>query len=321
MRRREFIGLVGGAVAWSFNAGAQQTAIPVVGFLAIGSPESDGFRVAAFVQGLEHMGYVEGRNVAFEYRWAQEEYDAMPSLAADLVNRRVALIAAIGVTPAALAAKAATATIPIVIMIGGDPVSFGLVASLNRPGGNVTGVTSLTSQLVAKQIEVLHETVPTLLVNPKNPNAESDVKEVQAAAEVIGRKLVIVNANAERDLEAAFTTLIEQRVGALSVDSDRFFTSRREQILALAAQYRLPAIYSLRDFVTSGGLMSYGPNIADGYRQAGIYAGRILKGENPANLPVQQSTKFELVINLKTAKALGLTFPLSLLGRADEVIE
>jgi putative tryptophan/tyrosine transport system substrate-binding protein len=312
MRRREFIGLVGGAVAWSFNAGAQQTAIPVVGFLAIGSPESDGFRVAAFVQGLEHMGYVEGRNVAFEYRWAQEEYDAMPSLAADLVNRRVALIAAIGVTPAALAAKAATATIPIVIMIGGDPVSFGLVASLNRPGGNVTGVTSLTSQLVAKQIEVLHETVPTLLVNPKNPNAESDVKEVQAAAEVIGR---------ERDLEAAFTTLIEQRVGALSVDSDRFFTSRREQILALAAQYRLPAIYSLRDFVTSGGLMSYGPNIADGYRQAGIYAGRILKGENPANLPVQQSTKFELVINLKTAKALGLTFPLSLLGRADEVIE
>jgi putative ABC transport system substrate-binding protein len=300
--------------------------MPVIGFLGSGSPESEAFRVAAFREGLNQTGYIEGRNVAFEYRWAQNQYDRLAALASDLIGLQVSVIAAVGLTPAALAAKAATATIPIVFATGGDPVKLGLVASLNRPGGNLTGVSFLVSMMAPKRLEILVEAVPNataigFLVNPTNPNAVSETSEIQAAAATIRRKLLVVKASTDSELEAAFTKLAQQRVGALCVAADQYFLSRRDRLAALASGHGLPAIYNAREYVTAGGLMSYGTLVADAHRLMGIYAGRILGGEKPANLPVQQSTKLELVINLRTAKALGLEVPAQLLARADEVIE
>jgi putative ABC transport system substrate-binding protein len=324
MRRREFITLLGAAAAWPFAAGAQQ-AMPVIGFLGIRAPGEDPQLLTAFRQGLTQSGYVEGQNLAIEYRWAESQYDRLPDLAAELVRRRVAVIVATAI-PAALAAKAATTIIPIVFTGGVDPIEFGLVASLRRPGGNLTGVTSLTVELGPKRLELLHEAVPTattiaLLVNPTNPNAETQARDAQAAARILGLGLPVLRASTERDLDAAFATLAQLRAGGLVIGSDPFFNSRREQLAALTVRHAVPTIYGYREFAAAGGLMMYGSSLTDSYRLVGVYTGRILKGEKPADLPVQQSTKVELVINLKTAKALGLTFPLTLLGRADEVIE
>jgi putative tryptophan/tyrosine transport system substrate-binding protein len=326
MRRREFVTLLCGvAVAWLRAARAQQP-LPVIGFLSTGSRQFDALRLAAFRRGLSEMGYVESRNVASEYRSAEDHYDRLPALAAELVRRQVAVIVALGSPPAALAAKTASTTVPIVFAIASDPVGLGLVASLNRPGGNVTGVTSLASMIVAKQFEMLHETVPKamvigFLVNPSNPNAETDTTEARKATRTLGLELHILNASTEREIDTAFTTLAQKGAGALVVVSDGFFNARSDQFAALAARHALPTIYAFREFAEAGGLMSYGPGFADAYREAGIYTGRILKGDNPADLPVVQATKIELIINLRTAKALGITFPLSLLGRADEAIE
>jgi putative ABC transport system substrate-binding protein len=301
--------------------------MPVVGFLGTGSSESDAFRVAAVRRGLTEAGYVEGRNVKFEYRLAEGHYERLPALATELVHREVAVIVAIGGITSAVAAKSATITIPIVFVIGGDPVGLGLVASLNRPGGNITGVSFLVSTLAAKAFEVLHETVPQAaligyLVNPSNADANINTKNVMAAAESIGQKLLVVQASTDSELEAAFATLAQQRAGALVVGAEPFFISRRDKLIEIAARQKLPAIYTIREFAEAGGLMSYGTSITEAIRLAGRYAGRILKGERPADLPVQQSEKVELVINLKTAKTLNdLTIPLPLLGRADEVIE
>jgi putative ABC transport system substrate-binding protein len=326
MRRREFIGLVSGAAAVLGAAHAQQPVLPVVGFLGTGSSESDAFRLSAVRQSLMEAGYVEGRNVTFEYRLAEGHYERLPALAAELVHREVTVIVAIGGITSAVAAKSATATIPIVFVIGGDPVGLGLVASLNRPGGNITGVSFLASTLAAKAFEVLHETVPKAaligyLVNPTNADASTNTKNVLAAAESVGQKLLVVQASTDSELEAAFAALIQQRAGALVVGAEPFFLSRRAKLIELAARHKLPAIYTLREFAAAGGLMSYGTSITEAIRLAGLYAGRILKGAKPADLPVQQSEKVELVINLKTAKTLDLTVPLPLLGRADEVIE
>jgi putative tryptophan/tyrosine transport system substrate-binding protein len=326
MRRREFITLLGGAAVWPLAARAQQPAMPVIGFL--GSEASNQFagRLQAFREGLNEAGFVEGRNVAIEYRWAESQYDRLPALAVDLVRRKVAAIAAT-TTPALLAARAATTTIPIVFLTGSDPVEVGLVASLNRPGGNMTGVGNLTVETSAKQLQLLHELVPTatvvaLLVNPKNPIlAETLSKNFEAAGRAMRQQIRVVSAGTERDIDTAFADLVQRGTGALVVGNDSFFNSRPDLFVTLAARHALPAIYPYREFVAAGGLMSYGANQAESYRLVGIYAGKILKGEKPADLPVQQSAKVELVINLKTAKALGLTVPLALLGRADEVIE
>jgi putative ABC transport system substrate-binding protein len=326
VRRREFITLLGGAAAWPLAARAQQPAMPVIGFLCSGSQQSDALRLAAFRRGLNETGYFDGRNVESEYRWADDQYDRLPALAIELVGRQPAVIVAIGGPTPALAALAATKTIPIVFTIAGDPVKLGLVASLSRPGGNITGVTTLSSLVVAKQFEVIRETVPQAtvigcLVNPVNPNAESDIKEAREATHNLGLQLHILNASTERDIYTAFATFVQQKVGAVVVVSDALFNSRTNQLVALAAHHALPTIYSLREFATAGGLMSYGTSLADAYRQAGLYAALILKGAKPADLPAVQATKVELIINLRTAKSLGITFPITLLGRADEVIE
>jgi putative tryptophan/tyrosine transport system substrate-binding protein len=327
MRRREFITLLGGsAVAWPVAARAQQPAMPVIGFLNSSSPSGYAPMVAAFRQGVNEAGYIEGRNVTIEYRWAEGHHDRLPALAADLVHRKVTVIAAT-TTTAALAAKAATATIPIVFEMAGDPVKLGLVASLNRPGGNLTGVTQLNVEVTPKRLELLYEVVPransfALLINPSNATlAEPTVRDIRASARTLGVQLHVVNATTDRDIDDAFASLANLRAGGLVIGTDPFFSTRSERLASLAARYAVPAIYSWREFTAAGGLMSYGANVADVYRLAGVYTGRILKGEKPADLPVEQATKVQLFINLKTAKTLGLTLPISLLGRADEVIE
>jgi putative ABC transport system substrate-binding protein len=298
----------------------------VIGFLGAPSPAPYARYVAALHQGLKEAGYVEGQNVTIEYRWAEGQYDRLPALAADLVSRHVAAIVPIGGIPATVAAKAATSATPIVFNLGADPVELGLVASFNRPGGNITGVMNLGVELEAKRLELLRELVPTsaliaMLVNPDNAQARTQSREVQAAASAIHQQIVILSASTEREVETAFATLVQERAGALLVGGDTFFTSQPALFVALAARHAIPAIYPWRSFVDAGGLMSYGANLADSYRQQGIYVGRVLKGEKPADLPVVQSAKFELVINLKTARALGLDVPLSMLMRVDEVIE
>jgi putative ABC transport system substrate-binding protein len=325
--RRELLAALGGAAAWPLAADAQQTAMPVIGFLSTSSQGvDDALRLAPFRDGLKEVGYVEGRNVASEYRGAENHYDHLPELAADLLRRQVAVIVALGGPPPALAAKAATTTIPIVFASGGDPVKLGLVASFNRPGGNITGVNVIAETIVAKQFEALHEAVPTAtmigcLLNPNNPNTEMLAREAQEATLTLGQKLEVLHARNETEIEMAFATLVQKRVGALVVVADGLFNSRAEQLAALATRHRLPAIFALREYVRVGGLMSYGTNLAEAYRQAGVYTGQILKGVKPGDLPVIQLSKVELVINVKTADMLGISFPLSLLGRADEVIE
>ena len=325
MQRREFMTLLGGAVtAWPLPARAQQPTMPAIGFLHSGSPQPNTGIVDAFREGLSENGYIQNQNVTIEYRWAENQIDRLPELANELVRRQVAVIAANSVS--ALAVKAATATIPIIFQSGVDPVKIGLVASLGHPGGNVTGVSFFASTLEVKKLEFLHELISqpakiALLVNPNNPQAETQTNDVRSAARVLQRQILTVRAGTERDIDAAFAVLVQQGAKAVVVVGDPFFNSRRKQVIALAARYAIPAIYSNRENVDDGGLLSYGAKLTEAYRQVGIYAGRILKGANPANLPVLQPTKFELIINLKTAKTLGFDLPSKLLDRADEVIK
>jgi ABC-type uncharacterized transport system substrate-binding protein len=328
MRRREFITLVGGAAAtaWPLTVRAQQAAMPVIGYLSLASPGPFAHLVAAFSDGLKEIGYVGGQNVAIEYRWAEGQYERLPALSADLVRRQVTVIVATGGSVVGLAAKAATATIPIVISSGGDPVKLGLVASLSRPGGNVTGVHLFLSLLDPKKLGLLRELVPqasviAVLLNPNAADIQARLADVHEAAHAARQQIHVLHASTERELDTAFATLSQVRAGALVVGADAFFNSRRDHVVALAARHAIPAIYEGREYAVAGGLASYGTSLADGYRQVGIYTGRILKGEKPADLPVMQSTRFELVINLKTANALGLTVPDKLLVAADEVIE
>jgi putative ABC transport system substrate-binding protein len=324
--RRELMLMLGGAITAARGSRAQQKARPVIGFLGAASPGPNAPHVAAFHQGLGETGYVDGQNVAIEYRWAEGRYDRLPALAAELVGRKVDVILASGGDRSALAAKGATSTMPIVFTGVSDPVGYGLVASFSRPGGNVTGMSPFSDELNVKRIELLSELVPqvgaiALLVNPNNSAVERTIRDAQEAARVKGVQLDILKAATESEIDAAFATLVQLHAGALLVTADPYFNSRREQLVALAARHAVPAIYEFREFAAAGGLSSYGPSLASMYRQAGAYAGRILAGAKPADLPVQQPTKFELVVNLKTAKALGLTVPPSILARADEVIE
>ena len=323
MKRREFIALVGGVATWPLAARAQQ---PVIGFLGSASPSEYAIRLGAFRQGLKEAGYVEGQNVAIEYRWAEDQYNRLPALAAELVHRQVAVIVAGGGTPSAMAAKAATATIPIVFAVAVDPVKVGLVTSLNKPSGNLTGVTNLNVDVAQKRLELMHELQPTaatiaVLINPTSVLAEPFLQAVEPAARALGLKLHILNASTDRELDTVFATLAQLRASALVVSTDIFFNTRAEQLAALSLRHAVPTIYAYRPFVAAGGLISYGSDETEYYRLAGVYAGRILKGEKPGDLPVQAPTKYELVINLKTAKVLGLTVPPSLLARADEVID
>ena len=327
MDRRGFIGSVaGGLLAVPLGSRAQKSSLPVIGFLHSASADGFAYLVAAFRQGLKETGHVDGQNVEIEYRWAEEHLEQLPAMAGELVQRRVALIAAGGNRRARLAAKAATATIPIVFVTGGDPVKEGLVASLSRPGGNITGVTVPTSILDVKRLELLNQAVPpgatiAILVNPANGYIEAQLKDLHAAAGTMGRKIRILKATSEREIDTAFASLGQLRAGGLVVAADPLFNSWRAQLVELAARHRIPAIFEWREFAAAGGLMSYGSNIANGYREMGVYAGRILKGAKPADLPVLQAAKFELVVNLNTAKALGIAIPQSLLLRADEVIQ
>jgi ABC-type uncharacterized transport system substrate-binding protein len=325
MRRRDFLNLLGGATAIPIAVRAQQSAIPVIGFINAAPAQSYASQLAAFLKGLDEKGYVDGRNVTIEYRWADGHYDRLPALAADLVRRQVTVIAAT-TTPAALAAKAATTTIPIVFTTVGDPVQLHLVTSLNRPGGNVTGVTQMNVEVAPKRLELLYELVPTasvmaLLVNSTNPNTETNTKELQAAARTLGLELHVLNASTERDFDAVFAKLIQLRAGGLVIGADNLFASQVKQLAALALRHAVPTIYQDRDFAVAGGLMSYGTGFRETYRLAGNYIGRVLKGEKPADLPVQQATKVEFYINLKTAKALGLNVPAAMQARVDEMIE
>jgi putative tryptophan/tyrosine transport system substrate-binding protein len=315
------------AAAWSVVARAQQLPMPVIGFVNVASPQSYSRQLAAFLKGLSETGYVDGHNVAIEYHWAEGRNDRLPAMVADLVHRQVAVIAATS-TPAALAAKSATTTIPIVFETGGDPIGLGLVASLNRPGGNVTGVTQTNVEVAPKRLELLHELVPTataiaLLVNPANPAlAEPTTKELKAAARTLGLELHVLNASTEREFDAGFAKLVQLGAGGLVIGPDPFFASRSEQLAALTVRHVVPAVFEGESFAAAGGLISYGGNVADSYHLAGIYTGRVLKGDKPADLPVQQATtRVELVINLKTASALGINVPNTIIGRADEVIE
>ena len=328
MRRREFIKVIGGgAVAWPILANAQRSAMPVIGYIGTGSQNSDAFRLPSFHRGLSESGYVEGRNVTIEYRWAEGHNDRLPALAADLVGRQVSVIAVPASTPGAIAAKAATSTIPVAFYIGLDPVALGLVASLNRPGGNLTGVTGWNVIVGPKRLQLLHELAPratamALLVNRTSPYlAEADAKEQSAAASTLGVQLHVLHAGAEQDLDTAFAKLIELQVGGLVIGTNSLFNTWKERLAALSINHRVPTIHQYREFALAGGLMSYGTDTSDLSRQVGIYTGRILKGERPADMPVQQATKVDLVLNLRTAKMFGLTFPETMVARADELIE
>jgi putative ABC transport system substrate-binding protein len=324
--RRRFLIVLGGSVAWSLRATAQQTAKPVIGFIGTSTPAERMHLMAAFRQGLAEMGFIESQNLAIEYHGIEGQYDGVHTLAADLVHRDVTVIAALGVTPAALAVKAATSTIPIVFLTAADPVRIGLVSSLSQPGGNVTGIAYFVGELGAKRLKLLHEVVPNaaviaIIVNPTSPATEIQVRDIQAAARIMQLELVILGASTEREIDAAFATMIQEGAHALVVASDPFFFNRRDQVVALAARHAIPAIYTQREYAAAGGLISYATDVTYGYRQAGIYIGKILKGAKPADLPVLQASKYELVINLTTAKAIALQLPQALLALADELVE